>query len=256
MINSFLPIIAILGVAAASGLVGVFALTRRMTLAADALSHVALPGLGVAILLKINPIIGGAAALILGVFLVWWVERRTHITTETVIGVVFSASLAIGSLLIESDEELLDALFGDLGSISLREGLIGIVVALTIIALLISFKEKFTLAFISSDLAKTMGLNVAKLDLIFLLMFSVTVILGVKFLGALLMGALIIIPAATSRNLARSLNSDLLISLSLSILAVVIGIIASNFYGSNLGPTIITAASILFFLSLFLRKES
>src|SRR3989344_7279072 len=140
--NSIIPLIAIIAAAAASGLIGVFALTRRMTLAADVISHVALPGLGLAVLFNINPLIGGAAALILGALLVWALERRTRIATETIIGVVFAASLAIGSLLINSNEELLDALFGDFSGLTLLEAAIGIIAGLAIILLTIFFKEK------------------------------------------------------------------------------------------------------------------
>src|SRR5512141_3495729 len=84
--------------AAAAGLVGCFAVMRRMTLASDAISHVALPGIGIALALHFHPVLGGLAALLLGTVLVWAVEHKTGIPTETVIGVVFSAALAVGSL--------------------------------------------------------------------------------------------------------------------------------------------------------------
>ncbi|HMA45271.1 MAG TPA: metal ABC transporter permease, partial [Gemmatimonadales bacterium] len=97
--------------AAAAGLVGCFAVMRRMTLASDAISHVALPGIGIALVLRINPLVGGVAALVIGTILVWGLEHRTKLPTEAVIGVVFSAALAIGSMLT-SGEELIEALFG------------------------------------------------------------------------------------------------------------------------------------------------
>lgn len=245
-----------LSVAAASGLVGVFALTRRMTLAADVMSHIALPGLGLALIIKINPLIGGAAALILGAILIWALERRTRIATETIIGVVFSASLALGSLLIETDEELLDALFGDLGTLSFTEAILGSLAALVIIGILLALKSKLTLSFISRDLAKTAGLNVERLNLIFLLVFAVTIILGLNFLGVLLMGSLIIIPAATSRNLARNFNADLLLAILISVVSVILGLLVANNYALALGPTIITVAAILFFASVLFKKPA
>lgn len=255
-INSVIAIIAMAAAAAASGLIGVFALTRRMTLAADVISHIALPGLGVAVLLNINPLIGGAAALILGAFLIWALERRTRIATETIIGVVFAASLAIGSLLINSGEELLDALFGDSKGLSFLEAGIGIIVSFAIIFLVIFLKEKFTLAFISPDLAKTSGLKVDRLNLAFMLMFVITVILGLKFLGVLLMGALIIVPAAASRNLAKSFNADLLISSLISLASVMIGFLIARKYELEIGPAIIAVASLLFFVSVFFKKQN
>ena len=94
LILNLLPAILL---AFASGMVGVFALMRRMSLAADAMSHIALPGLGLAFLYKINPLIGGAVTLLLGALLIWKIEGKTKIPTETIIGVVFSLSLAIAS---------------------------------------------------------------------------------------------------------------------------------------------------------------
>jgi ABC-type Mn2+/Zn2+ transport system permease subunit len=79
-----------LAMAVAAGLVGSYAVMRRMTLASDAISHVALPGVGIAILLNVNPVLGALAALILGTLLIWAVERQARIPTEAIIGVVFS----------------------------------------------------------------------------------------------------------------------------------------------------------------------
>lgn len=257
MTNNFdlLSILAVLTVAAASGLVGVFALSRRMTLAADAISHIALPGLGLALLIKVDPIIGGAAALLLGAVLIWALERQSGIPTETVIGVVFSASLAVGSLLIKSDEELLEALFGDLGSLKFSESIVGIILAALIILFILSYRDKFTLSFLSPDLAKTAGLNVSRLNLFFLLLFVITVILGLKFLGVLLMGSLIIVPAAASRNLARNFNADLLISVGIALVSVIAGLTLASRYATEIGPTIITVAAAVFFISIIFKRQ-
>ena len=106
--------------AIAAGLVGCFAVMRRMALAADALSHVALPGIGVALLLHILPIFGAAAMLFFGALLVWAVEEKRRVDTEVVIGVLFSAALAVGSILT-SGEDLVEALFGGAGALSWPE---------------------------------------------------------------------------------------------------------------------------------------
>src|SRR6202163_2195317 len=97
--------------AIAAGLVGCFAVMRRMALAGDALSHVALPGIGVALALHVHPVFGAMAMLFFGALLVWSLEDSSRVATETLIGVVFSAALAIGSM-ITSGEDLIDALLG------------------------------------------------------------------------------------------------------------------------------------------------
>src|SRR5438132_13351532 len=114
--------------AVAAGLVGSYALMRRMTLAADAMSHIALPGIGVALLLNLHPLIGAVFALLAGAVLIWGLENRSGLATETVIGVVFSAVLVVGALLTPG-EQLMDALFGRPGTLSSLELLLGLVVA-------------------------------------------------------------------------------------------------------------------------------
>src|SRR6266851_1400220 len=76
--------------ALAAGLVGCFAVMRRMALAGDALSHVALPGIGIALALHVHPLLGAAAMLLFGGLLVWAIEDRSRLATETIVGVIFS----------------------------------------------------------------------------------------------------------------------------------------------------------------------
>src|SRR3989344_3421713 len=252
--SNLISILAMASVAAASGLIGAFALMRKMTLAADAMSHVALPGVGVAILLKLNPIIGGAVALAIGAVLVWLLERKTMIATETIIGVLFSASLAVGTLLTP-ENELIDTLFGDLAKLTFTQAIIGIVAAVVIIGLVLFLKSRLTIALISPDLAKTSGLDYNRLNLWFLLLFVGTVLLGLNFLGILLMGSLIIVPAAASKNFARSFNSDLIIAASVSIFSVLAGLAISERFSIALGPTIISVAAAVFFISILFRRS-
>ena len=75
--------------AAAAGLVGCFAVMRRMALAGDALSHVALPGIGIALALHVHPVFGATAMLFFGALIVWAIEDRSRLATETIIGVIF-----------------------------------------------------------------------------------------------------------------------------------------------------------------------
>jgi hypothetical protein len=97
---AFSVLLALLA-AATAGLVGSFALMKRITLAGDAISHIALPGLGLALLLKVQPVLGGAVTLLAGALLIWRLQQRTSLATETAIGVIFTASLAVGALVTQ-----------------------------------------------------------------------------------------------------------------------------------------------------------
>lgn len=252
MVPSELIMMVIIG--AASGMIGAFALMRKMALASDAISHVALPGLGLALLLQASPLIGGAAALLLGTLLIWFIEKRASLATDIVIGVVFSASLAFGTLLTP-EEDILHALFGEFTALLFSEIVIGTLAASLIIGMILLMKERLALTLISPDLARTSGINLDLINLVFLLIFAVNVILGLRFLGVLLMGSLIIIPAAISKNISWNLKSDLGLSAILAVLCIIVGYYLSQKFGLATGPTIISVAAALFFMSLILKQK-
>jgi zinc transport system permease protein len=238
--------------AVAAGLIGCFAVMRRMALAADALSHVALPGIGVAIALRLSPLAGAVAMLFFGALLVWALENRARVATETVVGVVFSAALAVGSM-IASGEDLIDALFGGGGAQSRAEMGFGLVAAAAVIAFVLREKHALVLALVSPDVARTAGVNVRRLDLVYLLMFALTIALGLRYLGVLLMGSLIIIPAAAAKRLAASLNRMLVLAVAIAVTITVAGSWLAPRVHHETGPVIVALGAVAFVLTLFHR---
>lgn len=238
-----------LGMAIAAGLVGCFAVMRKMTLASDAISHVALPGIGIALLFHVQPLLGGIAMLLLGTLLIWAVESKTRMATETVIGVVFSSALAIGGLLTEGDD-LIEALFGKPGALSTWETAFGVAGSIGVTLFVLGQRHRLVIALVSRDLARTSGIEVARLNLLFLLTFSVTVALGLRYLGVLLMGSLIIIPAATAKHLAANLNSMLALAVTIAVVATLTGMVLAHVIQRETGPVIIAVAAGIFFVSL------
>lgn len=242
-------ILAVL-MAVASGMVGSFALMRRMTLAGDAFSHLALPGIGLALLYSYSPVFGGALSLLLGAMIIWKIEKMSSLNTEAVIGVLFTISLAIGAIAIKEEHELMETLFGGAAPVTFSEFLFGSVVAAVVIWFILKHRHALVLMLVSKELAKTASVPIEKLQLRFLLIFALTVILGMKFLGVLLMGALIIMPAAAARNAARNLNGMLIMASLVALISVVFGIFASKFFAVPLGPAIIIIAGISFIITL------
>ena len=240
--------------AVAAGLMGCYALMRRMTLAGDALSHVALPGIGLALLLGFHPLYGALAALLAGAVLVWALERRTRIATETVIGVVFSSALAVGALLTTGDE-LMDALFGAQAALTPWELGAGLAGSILVIAFALLARNRLIITLVSSEIALTSGINVQRLNLLFLVAFAVTVALGLRYLGVLLMGSLVISPAATARRLARNLNGMFAASIAVAVLSTVSGTyIAAGLHRVS-GPVIVTIAAACFLLAVLYKPS-
>ncbi len=238
--------------AVGAGLVGSFALMKRMLLAGDVISHVALPGLGLAFLLGFNPMIGGAATLLLGTLLIWHLQKKTGLATEAMIGVVFAGSVAIGAVLTPR-EDLAEALFGRFQDLSLPAFLVGAVTVLLIISVVFRFRNELILGLFSPELAAATGVKLERLNLYFLLVFSLSVLVGLRFLGALLAGSLIIIPATTGRRLTNNLSQFLVVSCLASVAAVGSGFAVTHYLLPQFspGPTIVIISAALFVLSLF-----
>ena len=251
MITEITVLAAAMGVAA--GVMGSFVVMRRMALAADALSHVALPGIGIALALHIHPLIGAVATLVFGALLVWALEETTRTATETVIGVVFSAALAIGSMMTTGDD-LIDALFGRRDVPAWPEALFASAAAVVVAGLVVLERHRLVLALVSPDLARTAGVNIRRLNLLYLQLFALTIALGLRYLGVLLMGSMLIIPAATAKRFSRNLTEMLTISAAMAVSAILLGSAIANWLHREPGPVIVSVASCGFLVSLWRRQ--
>lgn len=240
--------------AVAAGLVGCFAVMRRMALAGDALSHVALPGIGIALALQVRPVFGAAAMLFFAALLVWALEARARVAIETTVGVIFSTALAIGSMMTSGDE-LLNALFGRAGALSRGEVVFGVVGATAVTLFIATQRNRLVVMLVSPDVARTAGINVRLLDFLYLEAFALTIALGLRYLGVLLMGALIIIPPATAKRVARNLTQMLGTAVLVAVVATVLGTYAATRIHQETGPVIVSVAAACFLVSLLWRQR-
>jgi ABC-type Mn2+/Zn2+ transport system permease subunit len=242
-------VILALATALVAGVIGSFALMKRMTLAGDVVSHLTLPGLGLAFLWHINPLLGAAVSLAIGIVVIDRLQRRTGLATETAIGVVFVAGLAIGTLLTPQ-EDLIDALFGGFAPLSLGGFVLGLTGCVVVGSVVFLLRDRLILIIFSPDVAKSLGVDVERVNFIYLCAFGVTILLGLQHLGALLVGAIIIIPATVGRHLARTLNQFLLFSAVAGMTSVALGFTIGSYWSLPTGPAIVCVASALFGLTL------
>ncbi len=250
--NIFLLAAVGIAVGAAAGFLGSFMVLKRMSLVGDALSHVALPGIAIALMLNFPPMAGAFIALTLAVIGVWLLERQTKIYPEALIGIFFTTSLAIG-ILITPEPELLEALFGDIQKITLIESLLAIAISLVLILITTLISKKLVLGIVSPELAQASGINLNPVNLIYLFLVGTIVALGIKFVGTLLTGALVIIPAVSAKNISKSLMSYVLVSTLFGIFSAAFGVIAAAYFHLPPGPvTVLTSAAI--FLLTYLVK--
>jgi ABC-type Mn2+/Zn2+ transport system permease subunit len=237
----------------ASGSVGPFILLRRMALVGDALSHVALPGIALALIYHFDPFYGVVAFLIGAAFLVFWLEGRSSVPPDAIVGLLFTASLAIGILMIPN-ADVIESLFGAFPVLSWPLLLAILLSAILLSALCFLLAKRFLFLIVSPDLARVHGLG-RGYDLALLLIFAMIVALGIKLVGTLLMGALTIIPASIAKNLAHSMRRYVILSAIFGGTISVAGVWLAESFRFLPGPAIVLLGVGLFVLSLpFARK--
>ncbi len=152
-------------------------------------------------------------------------------------------------------DELIEALFGAARARGPVETALGLGAAA--IAIGFVWRARFALAIrvVSADLALTSGIDVRRLDLRYLLAFALTVAMGLRYLGVLLMGSLVIIPASTARYLARSMAGVQAIAVVLAVAAMLAGELLAPRLHAAPGPVAIVAAAVMFFVALLVRPS-
>ncbi len=237
-----------------AGYLGSLMLSKKMTIVADPLSHLALPGVALALIFSKDVSLGAFLFLLVGTFLIWFLEQKTKLPTETIIAILFSASLAFAFLFLE-EHELHEALVGDISKIGILEGTITIFLCLFIFLLLQKIYQKLLLISISEDLAKSEGIDLKKYQLLYLLSISAVVALGVKFVGGLLVAGLTALPAASARNLSKNLKTYKNLSPLFGAISAILGISIFKFTNFPAGPLIIVSSFVIFLFSTIFKKS-
>lgn len=238
---------------------GAFVVWRKMAYFGDTLSHSALLGVAFGIFLNIDPYIAVILMTIVIALALIWLEKHAKQSLDTLLGIISHTTLSLGvitiALLNNVRVDLMSYLFGDLLAISyLDMGLIAIGV-IFVGSILLFFWRDFLMVTINPELAQIEGLNVEKIRLILMLLTALTIALSMKFVGALIITSLLIIPSATARRFAQTPETMVLYAILFSLLAVSGGLLFSALKDSPAGPSVVVCAGILFLLSLLKKTE-
>lgn len=250
-------LLAMLLVAPATAAIGVPLVQFRMAFFSDAIGHSAFTGVALGILLGVSPtwtmVVFGALVAV-GIVLV---KGRTDLSADTVIGVFFSTAIALGIAIISRAKGLTRNLqmflYGDPLAISDAE-----IVWLLFLLLLVGFflivtYNRLLLLGIHEGFARSKGVRVKAVEVSFALITSLVVTAAIRTVGILLVTALLIIPAAAARNIARAAAPAFLLSIGISLFSGVCGLIASYYLDTATGATIVLASSACFILTAAMR---
>lgn len=232
---------------------------RRLAFFSTALGQAALTGLTIGLVLgePIQAPYGGifGFCLFAGVGMTW-VRRRSALPTDTLIGVFLSLTLGLGICLLVAVTKQFNihqieaVMFGSLLTVSDTDLALLLVVSVVVIGLVLWSYNRFLLDSLSPPLARAEGIAAVWVEYAFVVLLTLAIVVSLKIIGALLVEALVVVPAAAARNLARSARSYLLWSIGLAAVAAWSGILLSARFVVPTGGAVVLALSGLFFVTL------
>lgn len=235
-------------------LMGVLVVLRRLSFFSDAIGHSALTGIAIGVLLEINPFITGLIFACLIAAAITWIRRYSKLPIDTVLGVSFPAAVALGIILVQLtpgyQTDLLSFLFGDILTVSPFDIAISLGISLAVALLLILAGKKLITIALDESLAQAEGVAVFWYEVLLLVLLAAVIAMAIKLVGIVLVTAMLVIPAAAAQNMAWSLSSMFSLSVILSCISVLAGMLLSAAASLPSGPTIVLCAGFLFVVSL------
>lgn len=247
-------LIAGAGVACVAGPLGCFIVWRKMAYFGATLSHSALLGIALALLVNVEPIIGVIVQSIIVVPLLVLLERRSQLSSDAHLGILAHGTLAIGLVIFGFMTwirvDLMGYLFGDILAVTKQDIIVVYAGGAVVLAILAWIWRPLLAATVSPDLAAAEGMSPERTNIVFMFLVAGLIAIGMKIVGVLLILSLLIIPPAAARALSRSPEQMAIGAALVGILASVLGLFASRFWDTPSGPSIVVAALILFLLTL------
>jgi len=242
-----------------SGPLGCVVIWRRMAYFGDALAHAALLGTAIALMLEVRPLFGVIGIGVVISYLLLRLQLNKDLSSDAILGILSHGALATGLVMMammQAQGQRIDVmayLFGDILSVSWQY--LAWLAAVCGLVLLLVYRlwESILAIAVDEELARSEGVAVDRVRLLFMLMMAVLVAVAMKIVGIILITALLIVPAASARRFARSPESMALLAVVFGLLSVSLGVLGSMQWDTPAGPSIVLAAVLLFFVSRLKR---
>lgn len=256
MKNAFL---AILIITPLFGITGTMIVNNNMAFFSDALGHSALTGIAIGIILGIsNTNISMIMFAIVFAYLLNLIKRKNLVSTDTIISVFSSLSMAIGLVILSKGgkfSKYVVLLVGDILNISRQEILYLLLIFLITITLWYFTFNKILAISVNTSLARSKNIKIRLIEDLFSILIAVVVMLSIKWVGILIINALLILPPAASRNISENMRQYHLFSILISVFSGIVGLIVSFYIDSATGPTIVIVAAIIYFATLVWKER-
>lgn len=241
------------------GLLGTMVVSNQMAFFSDSIGHGAFTGMAVGALLGgIRPIWGAILFSLIFALTITVIKNKSQASTDTIIGVFSSTAVAIGLIIMSRGGKLSQYssyLVGDLLSIAPFEILLLFIAFIVVIILWVLIFNRVLLVSINQSLAASRGVNTLLVEMIFTAAIAVVVTITIQWVGLLIINSLLVLPAAASRNVTQNVRQYHAVSVAVSMISGITGLILSYYWNTASGATIVLIAAALFFILFLLRRR-
>lgn len=256
MKNAFL---AVLIITPLFGILGTLIVNNKMAFFSDALGHSALTGMAIGMIFGITDT--NIAMILFAIFfalLLNKIKNMNRVSTDTIISVFASLSMALGLVILSKGGQFAKysgLLVGDILSITKKEIILMSIIFFWVgLFWCLCFNQLHVIS-LNKALAKSRNVKVNLIDNIFVIIIAVIVMVSIKWVGILIINALLILPAASSRNLASNMREYHLFSVVISVFSGILGLVLSYYNSIATGPTIVIISAIIFFITLLVKVK-
>ncbi|WP_425619516.1 metal ABC transporter permease [Buchnera aphidicola] len=233
---------------------GSFVLWRRIASFGDTLSHSSILGIAISIIFNINSFFSLFLLMSILAIILAWLETLLPFAIDTILNIISHSTLSLGIILMSiiSNNHRIDVthyLFGDLLAVTKYDLIIIVINSIIILSILYYYWNYILSATINEELAQADGINIFYARLIIMLIIALNISISIKFVGALLITSLLIIPPATAQHFSNSPENMVIISILVSIISVTGGIIFSFYAHTPTSPSIVLFSSFLCLIS-------
>lgn len=245
-------------IALSSSVLGIFLVLKKFSMIGDGLAHVSFATVALALLLNSSPLLVSIPVVILASFLILKLNEKADLHGDAAIGLVSSFSVAFGVLLASVSSgfnvDLFSYLFGSILVISDLDLVLSIVLSIVVIVGLFLFYNALVAVAHDEEFAGVIGIDVKLMNRIIAILTSITIVLGIRVVGTMLISSMIIFPTVTALQLSKSFKQTIALSISVSVFCVVTGVLLSFVLNLPSGATIVILNAICFAIFFGIKK--
>jgi zinc transport system permease protein len=245
-------------IAICSAMLGIFLVLKKFSMIGDGLAHVSFATVAIALLLNASPLLVSIPVVVVASLFILKLNEKANLHGDAAIGLVSSFSVALGILITSVSQgfnvDLFSFLFGSILVISQTDVILSFALAIIVVVTIVLYYNDLFAITHDEAFARVMGINTKRMNAVIATLTSITIVLGIRVVGTMLISSMIIFPTVTALQISKSFKSTILISTLVSISAVLIGVIGSYVFNLPSGASIVMVNAIFFVLAFTFKR--